>query len=81
MSVTKSCRVTEVMSDRLGAAAEESERLEGELVREAIRFYVTRNPEGYAAFDGYGASTRRDTSANDTAKGLGDRVYDPIGEE
>lgn len=79
MSVTKSCRLTEADSERLGEAAEESNRLEGELVREAIRYYMAANPRGFSAFRGvHGSKRAEQAGAEERLDGV---VYDPTEED
>lgn len=78
MSVTKSCRVPEPVSERLAAAAEEGERLESELLMDAIRLYESVNPHGYAAFEaanGPEHGARVDLGPRDRAG-----TYDPVEE-
>lgn len=78
MSVTKSCRVPESVSERISAAAEEGERLESELLLEAIRLYEVVNPHGYAAFRRVNAPSRE--ARGDVADRVGRSYYDPAGE-
>jgi len=79
MSITKSCRLTEADSERLGMAAEEGNLLEGELVRDAIRYYMAANPRGYQSFRGVnGPKQAEQAGAEDRLEG---GVYDPTEED
>ncbi|WP_435179820.1 ribbon-helix-helix protein, CopG family [Halorussus sp. AFM4] len=59
MSKTKSCRLPESTAALLEQAAEERGRLQSELIRTAIRYYIINNPDDNPVFAQQASDGRR----------------------
>lgn len=70
-----SCRLPESLNDRLKAAARERGVFRSELMRHAVEFYISENPDGIQAFTEGSARSRGGTPDDQGPDMSG--VYDP----
>jgi len=68
MSTTTSCRLPDSVAAQVQDAVDECGKLQSELVRRAIRYYISENPDGIGAFASEGRRSRSRRSA----------TYDPL---
>ena len=62
---TTTCRLPDPLSKRLETAAEERGAFQSEIVRRAIRYYVSENPDQIRAFTGVFSPSRQGTPNGD----------------
>lgn len=68
VSTTTSCRLPDTVAAQIQEATDECGKLQSELVRRAIRYYISQNPDGIGAFAPESGRSRSRRSA----------TYDPL---